>query len=160
MIKNTSTKGLSTIILKLAVVVMGLIIAAGCIWVLPQGILTDKVGYYRPILIGMYIPAIPFFLGLFNAMQLIELIDIDQVFTEKAIKVLRNIKVNSLVISILYIAGMPYIYYAAERDDAPGVILIGLVIIMASFVVATAAGVFESLVKNAVELKSENDLTV
>jgi hypothetical protein len=60
----------------------------------------------------------------------------------------------------MYVVGMPYIFHAADKDDAPGVALIGFVIIFASFVIATAAGVFQRLVQNAVDIKSENDLTV
>ena len=56
--------------------------------------------------------------------------------------------------------GMPLIYYAAEVDDAPGLILIGMVIIFASFVVAVFAAVLQKLLKNAIDIKSENDLTV
>lgn len=55
---------------------------------------------------------------------------------------------------------MPYIYYAADRDDAPGVLAIALVIAFASLVIASAAGLFQRLLQNAVDIKSENDLTV
>jgi hypothetical protein len=48
----------------------------------------------------------------------------------------------------------------AERDDAPGIILIGLVIIFASMVIGVFAAVLQKLLTNAIEIKSENDLTV
>jgi hypothetical protein len=38
--------------------------------------------------------------------------------------------------------------------------MLGLVLIFVSVVVATAAAVFERTLQSAVELKSENDLTV
>ena len=55
---------------------------------------------------------------------------------------------------------MPYIYYVAERDDAPGGILIGLILIAAPTIVTVFAATLEELLKNAIEIKSENDLTV
>jgi hypothetical protein len=55
---------------------------------------------------------------------------------------------------------MPYIFYVADRDDAPGVSVIGFIIIFASFVIAVFAAVLERLLQNAIEIKSENDLTV
>jgi 4-hydroxybenzoate polyprenyltransferase len=73
---------------------------------------------------------------------------------------LRNIKYCAIVIGALFIVGMPYIYYAAERDDAPGVIVIGLVISFASFVIATFAAVLQKLFQHATDIKAENDLTV
>jgi hypothetical protein len=55
---------------------------------------------------------------------------------------------------------MPFIINAADTDDAPGVVAIGLVIIFASAIVAVFAAVLQKLVQNAVNIKSENDLTV
>jgi hypothetical protein len=55
---------------------------------------------------------------------------------------------------------MPYIFYVADKDDAPGVAAIGFAIIGLSFVIAVAAAVFQRLLQNAVDIKSENDLTV
>ena len=93
-------------------------------------------------------------------MKLLNYIDKNKVFSDASIKALKNIKYSAIAISLLYAAGMPYILYVADKDDAPGVVLIGLVIIFASFVIATAAAVFQRLVQSAVEIKSENDLTV
>ena len=45
-------------------------------------------------------------------------------------------------------------------DDAPGVILIGLILIFASMVIAVFAAVLQKLLKEAIDIKSENDLIV
>jgi hypothetical protein len=150
----------STIILRGVIYLIGLIVLGLCVFFLPMAISSDTVGYYRPILLGMYVPAIPFFFALFEALKLLSYIDKNKAFSDLSVKALRNIKYCGIAISGLYAAGMPYIMYAAERDDAPGAVAIGLVIIFASFVVATAAAVFAKLLKSAVDLKSENDLTV
>lgn len=55
---------------------------------------------------------------------------------------------------------MPFFYLLAEKDDAPGIILIGMVFVFAAFVVAVFAAVLQKLLKNAIDIKSENDLTV
>lgn len=55
---------------------------------------------------------------------------------------------------------MPVFYLMAEIDDAPGIIVIGLVIIFASMVIAVFAAVLQKLLKEAIDIKSENDLTV
>jgi hypothetical protein len=127
---------------------------------LPAGIVSDKTGYYRPILLGLYVPAIPFFFALYQAIRLLGYIDRNNSFSELSVRAFRNIKYCALAISGLFAGGMPYIFYAADRDDAPGVILMGLVIIGASVVIATFSGLLQKLVQNAVDIKSENDLTV
>jgi hypothetical protein len=150
----------STIILRLAVLAIGAVILALCVFAVPAGISSDNTGYYRPILWGLYVPAVPFFLAIFQTMKLLNLIDKNQAFSGAAVNILKYIKYCAVTISAMFAAGMPYIFHAAQRDDAPGVVLIGLVIIGASLVIATFAAVLQKLLQNAVEIKSENDLTV
>ena len=45
-------------------------------------------------------------------------------------------------------------------DDATGGVFMGVLITFISIVIATAAAMFERILQNAVDLKSENDLTV
>ena len=149
-----------TFFLKLSVIAFGLLVLGLCIFALPAGIVTDKVGYYRPILFGLYVPAIPFFFAIYQALVLLGNIDRGTAFSERSVKALKYIKYCGLAISGLFLTGMPYIYYAADRDDAPGVVAICLIIVIISFAVAMAGGVFQRLVQNAVDIKSENDLTV
>lgn len=156
----TPIKSGSTLFLKTVIALIGIAVLILCVFVLPPQIASERVGYYRPILLGMYVPAVPFFISLFQALKLLGYIDKNQVFSQASVKALKNIKYCAAAISALYAAGMPYIYYAANRDDAPGVVAIGLVIIFASLSIATAAAVFQRLLQNAVDIKSENDLTV
>ena len=135
------------------------LIAAGvlalCIFVLPPAISSGQAGGYRPILVGMYVPAIPFFVALYQTLKLLHYIDKNKAFSSLSVKALKNIKYCAITISALYGAGMPYIFYVADQDDAPGVILIGLVIIFASFVIAVFAAVLQGLLRNAIAIKSE-----
>lgn len=150
----------STFFLKVVISLIGIGVLALCLFVLPAGILSDKTGDYRPILLGMYVPAIPFFIALYHALKLLSFIDKNKVFSSASIKALQTIKYCAIAISILYTAGMPYIFQVADRDDAPGVVAIGFLFIFASLVVATAAAIFQKILKNVVDIKSENDLTV
>ncbi len=65
-----------------------------------------------------------------------------------------------MAISVLYVLGMLLFYLVAERDDAPGIIIIGMIMIFASMVIAVFAAVLQRLLKDAIDIKSENDLTV
>jgi hypothetical protein len=55
---------------------------------------------------------------------------------------------------------MPLFYQMAQSTDAPGLMMIGLIINAAPFVVAVFAAVLQMLVKTAVDIKNENELTV
>ncbi len=150
----------SSIILKCVIFFIGLFVLGLCIFALPAGINSDNTGYYRNILLGLYVPAVPFFIALYQATKLLDLIDQNKAFSSLSIRCLRLIKNCALTISGLFLLGMPYIFTAADKDDAPGVVLIGLIIIGASFVIAAFAGVLQKLLQNAKDIKSENDLTV
>lgn len=153
----------STYVLRIVIWLIGAAVLAVCAGVLPRLIAGEITGAdfdYGWIFVGMYLPAIPFFFALYQALGLLGYIDKNEAFTPQSVIAFRNIKYCALIISGLYAIGMPYIFYVADRDDAPGVAAIGFVIIFASFVIATAAAVFQRLVQNAVDLKAENELTV
>lgn len=152
-----------TLFLKIAVFLIGIPVLALCVWVVPR-VALDTVEH-SPILtivalIGFYATAIAYFVALFTTIKLLSYIDQNIAFSELSVKALIKIKYCAIIISSVYVVGMPLIYYAAEVDDAPGLILIGMVIIFASFVVAVFAAVLQKLLKNAIDIKSENDLTV
>lgn len=152
-----------TLFLKIAVFLIGIPVLALCVWVVPRVALGTVE--HSPILtivalIGVYATAIAYFVALFTTIKLLSYIDQNIAFSELSVKALIKIKYCAIIISSVYVVGMPLIYYAAEVDDAPGLILIGMVIIFASFVVAVFAAVLQKLLKNAIDIKSENDLTV
>lgn len=156
----------STIFLKIAVFLIGTPVLALCIFGLsrfdpnsPYWQLPELANLQYPLLIGMYAAMIPFFFTLYQTLKLISYIDNNEAFSELSVKALKNIKYCAITISILYVLEMPILYLLTKVDDAPG-ILIGMVIIFASMVIAVFAAVLQKLLKNAVDIKTENDLTV
>ena len=152
----------STLFLRAVIVGIGLAALAVFALALPYLIHGELQGDfdYGVIFVGLYAPGIPFFIALFQGMKLLSYIDKNKAFSEHAVKALRTIKWCGLSISGLFAAGMPYIFKVADQDDAPGVVLIGLIIIGASFVIALFAALLEKLLHNVIEIKSENELTV
>lgn len=152
----------SSLVLKGVISLIGAAVLAICIFGLPTLIMSELTGDfdYGPIFVGLYIPAIPFFFALYQAFKLLGYIDQNKVFTEISVKALQKIKYCAFAISAMFAVGMPYIFYIAERDDAPGLAALGFIIVGASFVITTAAAVFQSVLQNAVDLQSENNLTV
>lgn len=156
----------STLFLKIAVILIGTPVLALCIFLVPEignfaAELYPEIAYLKfLVLIDLYAAAIPFYLALFQAFKLLSYIDKNKAFSEFSVKALKNIKKCAIAISTLFVVGMPLFYLMAERDDAPGIILLGMVIIFASMVIAVFAAVLQRLLKEAIDIKSENDLTV
>ncbi len=150
----------STLFLKSVIYFMGITAVGFCVIVLPRIIGEIQPGGYDPILIGMYVTATPFFIALYQGLCLLSYIDKNKAFSQDSVQALKYIKYCATVISGLYAAGMPYIFYVADKDDAPGVVLIGLLFISAPLVIAVFAAVLQKLIQNGLDIKSENDLTV
>ena len=155
---------LETIFLKTAVVLIAIPILAlwilGLPWIVNNPVNPEYALVLYPIVIGMYVSTIPFFVALFQSLRLLYYIDRNKAFSELSVKALKNIKYCATIISILYVVELPFFYNLAQKDDAPGIILIGMVFVFASFVVTVFAAVLEKLFKNTIDIKLENDLTV
>ena len=116
--------------------------------------------YTDPFIIYGFIASIPFFVGLYQAFKLLNFIDASKAFSQGAVNTLRNMKFASLsLIGFIALAEF-YIRFFAHGDDPAGPTMLGLIASFAVAVIATAAAVFQKLFQNAVDMKSENDLTV
>ncbi|GIO21499.1 DUF2975 domain-containing protein [Oceanobacillus sp. J11TS1] len=157
-------KQVSTLFLKIAVFLLGLPVLAlgifGAIWLADNPANPNYGHILYPILVGMYATLIPYFIALYQAFKLLSFIDNNRAFSEWSVKALKNIKFCALTISGLYVVILPFVYVIAEIDDAPGLILIGMLPIFASLIIAVFAAVLQKLLKEAIDIKSENDLTV
>jgi len=149
-------KRCSTIFLKLAVILIGIPVLALCIFWLPG--FANYLHY--PILIGVYATAISFFFALFQALRLLSYIDKNKAFSELSVNALKYIKYCAITISIIYAVLAPFLFPIADADDAPGLVGIPLIIIFASIAIAVFAAVLQRLLQDAIDIKSENDLTV
>ncbi|WP_199426892.1 DUF2975 domain-containing protein [Thermaerobacillus caldiproteolyticus] len=156
----------STLFLKIAVFIIGTPVLALCIFGLPMLAkeAAESNSEFAYVLYGflivMYVSAIPFFFALYQAFKLLSYIDKNKAFSELSVKALKNIKYCAITISILYVPGLPFFYIATKLEDAPGIMLIGLGIIFASTIIAVFAAVLQRLLQEAIDIKSENDLTI
>ncbi|MBB3112610.1 hypothetical protein FHS18_004711 [Paenibacillus phyllosphaerae] len=156
----------STLFLKLAVILMGLPVLALCIFLVPNlasyaaELYPDHTYLKYLVYIDLYASAIPFYIALYQTFMLLGYIDQNKAFSELSVRVLKTIKQCALIISGVYVIGLPLFYLIAERDDAPGLILLGMGLIFASLVIAVFAAVLQRLLQEAIDIKSENDLTV
>lgn len=155
----------STTFLKSVLIIVALAILAGLLFFPTiEGRNTNhnffQIYFQDPFLAYVYLTSVPFFLAFYQAFRLLGLIEHNKTFTQAGVARLRNIKYCALAFAGFVIPTMPYIFAFAQDDDAPGVVLIGVVLVFAAIVVTTAAAVFQALLQNAVDIKSENDLTV
>jgi hypothetical protein len=154
----------STLFLRGILCLIGIGVLAGMLW-FPhtegRAAHLDFISIYTdPLIIYGYIASIPFFIGLYQAYKLLNLIDANKAFSKGAVHTLKAMKLASLSLIVFIALAVFYIRFFAHGDDPAGPTMLGICLTVAFGVIATAAGVFQKLFQNAVDIKSENDLTV
>jgi hypothetical protein len=118
-----------------------------------------EIYFKDPFLAYIYVAAIPFFVGLYHAIKVLGYADRNKEFSPSTVRSVRTIKYCAIAL-IAFVAGAEVFIFSIESDDRAGGVVMGLFIALVSVVVATAMAVLERTLQKAVDLKSENDLTV
>ena len=155
----------STIFLQVVIVLIGIGALALLLWEPHiEGVnahATNFEIYFKdPFLALVYIGSIPFFAALYQAFKVLGYAGQNKIFSPEAVKALRTIKQCALAIIGFVVVEETFIMLNHGNDDAAGGVFMGILITFGSIVIATAAAVFERLLQTAVEMKTENDLTV
>jgi hypothetical protein len=158
-------KRISIVFLQAVVVLIGIVALAIMVWLpLTEGRAKnlDLFGIYAdPFILYGYTSLIAFFVALYKAFKLLGYIGQNKVFSSNAVKSLKSIKYCAIVLSILIVTAGLYIkIFHSKEDDPAGFLAICIVTTFVSIVVATAAAIFEKILQNAIDMKSENDLTI
>lgn len=156
----------STIVLQLVIAFLGLGVLAFMLW---EPHLEGRnvhatlfeIYFKDPFLACAYIASIPFFVALWNAYKVLGYAGENKIFSQAAVNALRTIKYCATSLVAFVVAGEAYLFiFQSGKDDIAGGVFMGLLMIFAAGVIATAAAVFERILQKAVDMKSENDLTV
>jgi len=158
-------KRVPTIFLQAVVVLIGVVVLVALIWLpLTEGRATnlDLLSIYAdPLILYGYTTSIAFFVALYKAFRLLGYIGQNKVFSSNSVGALKSIKYCAIAFSILIVAAGIYVDISHHKDDDPaGFLALCMVTTFASIVVATAAAIFEKILQNAIDMKSENDLTI
>lgn len=164
---RTKLKRSSTIFLQVVIVLIGFGALALLLW---EPHLEGRnahatlfqVYFNDPFLVYVYTGSIAFFVALYQAFKLLGYVARDEVFSQRSVKALRTIKYCALTLVAFLLGAEAYfsIVQRGKGEDIAGGVMMGLFLIFISVVIATAAAVFEKTLQSAVEMKSENDLTV
>jgi hypothetical protein len=118
-----------------------------------------EIYFEDPFLAYAYIASIPFFLALYQAFKVLGYVGQNKVFSPAAVRSLRTMKYCAMTI-IGFVAVGEIFIMLGDSDDRAGGVFMGILITFPSVVIATAMAVLEQVLQNAVDIKSENDLTV
>ena len=157
----------SIIFLQIVIVLIGVAALALLLWE-PQveGVSKNRTNfeiYFQdPFLALVYAGSIPFFIALYQAFKVLGYVGRNMAFSPEVVKALRTIKYCALaIIGFVVVEEIVIMLMNNGDNDNPGApLFMGVLIAFPSIVVATAAAMFERILQKAVDIKSENDLTV
>lgn len=121
-----------------------------------------EIYFKDPFLAYAYLASIPFFVALYQAFKVLGYIGQNKAFSQATVIALRTIKYCAFITTGAIVAADAFLMIDARstHEDAAGAVMLGIIATFASIVVGTAAAVFERVLQSAVDIKSENDLTV
>jgi hypothetical protein len=158
-------KKISIIFLQAVIVIIGIVAIIILFWFpLNEGRATNLdlfTIYFDPFILYVYAASIAFFVALYNTFILLKYIGQNKIFSSNSVNSLKRIKNCAIVLSILIVfAGIFIRLFHNKEDDPAGFLALCIVTAFVSIIVATIAAIFEKLLQNAIDIKSENDLTV
>ena len=160
MMKKTSIIFLQAVIVLIGIVALVILIR----FPLTEGRATNLdlfSIYFDPFILYGYAASITFFVALYKAFKLLGYIGQNKVFSSNSVKALKSIKYCAIVLSVLIaMAGLFIKIFHDKEDDPAGFLAICILTTFIAIVVATAAAIFEKILQNAIDMKSENDLTI
>ncbi|HEX7015833.1 MAG TPA: DUF2975 domain-containing protein [Cyclobacteriaceae bacterium] len=159
-IKGASTVFLQVVVVLVAIVALIILIRFPQLEGRAQNL--DLISIYSdPFILYGYAASTVFFVALYKAFKVLEYIRQNRLFSLDSVKNLRSIKYCAIILAVaIAMAGVYVRIFHADDDDPAGFIAMCIVATFISIAVATAVAVLEKILQNAVDLKTENDLTI
>lgn len=147
----------------------GFILGAGIVLLICATVLPELAEFYAkiapewaylryPLLFAIYSTLIPFIAAVFFAMKLTFIIQRSDEFSNDAVFCLKAIRICAFVLVAMYFTGTAIM--ARLVDISPPIGLLVLMIILASIMVGSFAGILEELLRKVIGYKEEIELTV
>ena len=156
----------STIFFQVVIVLLGIGVFACLLWEPHlEGRNVNATlfeSYFKDLFLAyIYLAFVPFFVGLYQAFKILGYARRNEIFFQPSVRALRIIRYCALTTVIFILGAEAYLFiFIRGKDDIAGGVMMGLFVILVSAIIATAAAVFERILQNAGDTKSENALPV
>ncbi len=155
----------STILLQIVIVLIGI---GALVFMLWEPYIEGRnahatffqIYFNDPFLVWAYTASIAFFVALYQVIKLLSYIGVNDVFSERSINALWTIKYCAVILVAFMVAAEAYLCIVRPGDDPAGGVFMGLLLIVVFGLSASVAAMFERILQKAVDIKSENDLTL
>lgn len=123
----------------------------------------EKIVWDGPLIVFMVAVTATTIFGLAALYKLylaVQLIGDNQAFSMKILPIVHRMSHLLLGMACSFCGILPFVYQGAQIEDAPGIVILGLILVSLPFALFVFAQIVEELFKQAVALQKEQDLTV
>ena len=152
-------------ILQVVIALLGFGVLAALLWE-PQvegrnvNATRFEIYFKDPFLAYIYLAFVPFFVGLYQIFKVLGYARRDELFSLRSVRALQIVKYCAFATAIFILGAVAYLFiFIRGEDDIAGGVAMGVFITFVSTIIAVGAAVFERILRHALEIKSENDLT-
>jgi len=111
--------------------------------------------------VAFYFALMPFCTAIFQVLRLLNYIDQKETFSEKTVRALKIIKNCAIAILIIYVVGvMPAVCYFSIGAKITRATIMWGALALIPMAIAVFASMLMNLIQEAIDIKSENDLTI
>jgi hypothetical protein len=115
-----------------------------------------QIYFNDPFLAYAYIASIPFFVALYQGFKVLGYVRQTKTFSQATVKALRTIKYCAMAVIGFVALSVIFIYpMFGDKDDRPAGVFMRILLTLIFLVIATAAVMFEQILKDAGNVKSE-----
>lgn len=92
--------------------------------------------------------------------KMVTLIGHEQAFSNQILPLVTKLNRQILLVAVSFCGILPFVYQMTQNEDAPGIMILGLMLVSIPFSLVVFGKIVEELFKQAVNLKKEQDLTI
>jgi hypothetical protein len=144
-VELTEMRKLSLLFLKMALVLVSLPIILlagfGLYWLIGNPVTPRYASMLYPIILGGYLSLIPLIWGFYHFYKLLSQIGKSGKGDTKE-SILRKIRRSSISLGVIFLLTEPFVFQAAQEDDAPGLILFFMIPVFFALVMSAILTLF------------------
>ena len=150
--------------LKSFISMVGLVVLGLMVFWLPSvardmANLNPEYAYLKyPLFLGICGSAIPFYVGVYHSIQLLNVILTEQIWTEKSRNHFKVIANSAKTVIIFYLIGMVILFM--NQALHPALLLVSTVVILISFAISTCSLLLSEILLKGILLKYESEWIV
>ncbi|WP_084242871.1 DUF2975 domain-containing protein [Planomicrobium okeanokoites] len=159
-------KQASTLFLKVVLLLIAGAVLALCVFGLPGMAARDaelhpETAYLQyPFLLSAYVFFIPIFIAMYQAFMLLTYVERNQAFSELAVKSLKIIRYCAYAVIAFIVLGELATIALIRGEDITHIITLGAIGSFACITIAVFAGLLQKLLKDAIRIRSDNEMIV